>query len=681
MFKFISGIAQTASEYLAPNLKPEEELFLQWHNLVKELKSRNGSLVSVEETDVPLKLQWVFNLLQQELPLYPANNATSSSTSNGVSAAAPPGGIGPCFEVALRYKIFDWLVALAKSDKPAGIKSYVLFFLTNLLKSPNIITLLPKSFIYKPLSRLVQCCGNSHCSPWDREELQFLLGVVDVLQRDPCLANLFLRGFSQEPVEKADADLSAIVDLHNPFLSELHSNDSPSAKINNSDSESFVFPLLDSLLRLAVNPDVDVSAQARLAVVCVLRIREPVVCRAIASSGTLHALTKHLLKLYAAVPYSADVIDTICVQNASEDTERLLRPFLLWITFLDQIFAVMEGQLEEKLGATLQQNLLRSCGFSDDWLSSSGERNQKALGIFMRMYKATDTLALLNVWASVFLQPKLFDKFMQLTGNQELALFVYDLLDTMLQKPVFILVDELLLKYLGTRLYIRKDQRMHESKKDMELTEATDRAAMFRDLFPTAAKSCTVLEEEKDAENYVRESHYSMVALAQRCHDLHWPLFGPLKPCNILLAEESSFFDGNGFNEGPLLKNLFYRLSCLFDQPYAISLRVTGIISKICLLPHPVLREYLLDPTVPLSASCPSLYRCLINLVQKMESYARQYPYFRDDVLKMRQEIKNGQWAEASTNPDNTVASAVVMLEEFCKEVAARAFVRFSNSM
>ena len=56
MFKLLAK----ASEFLAPNLKPEEELFLQWHNFVKELKRRNSEPVSIEDTDIPLRLRMSF---------------------------------------------------------------------------------------------------------------------------------------------------------------------------------------------------------------------------------------------------------------------------------------------------------------------------------------------------------------------------------------------------------------------------------------------------------------------------------------------------------------------------------------------------------------------------------------------------------------------------------------------
>ena len=57
-----------------------------------------------------------------------------------------------------------------------------------------------------------------------------------------------------------------------------------------------------------------------------------------------------------------------------------------------------------------------------------------------------------------------------------------------------------------------------------------------------------------------------MTRLSQRCRDLKWPALGPLRSCNVLLAEESSFFDGQSFNEGPLLRLLFTHLNNLLTQ-------------------------------------------------------------------------------------------------------------------
>jgi hypothetical protein len=92
--------------------------------------------------------------------------AASSRVLDGPVLQQPDYGIGPCLEFALRYKIFDWLVALADKNEPSGLRGYVLFFITNFVGAPSTAPLLSKSFIYKPLARLVASCGSTRCSPW-----------------------------------------------------------------------------------------------------------------------------------------------------------------------------------------------------------------------------------------------------------------------------------------------------------------------------------------------------------------------------------------------------------------------------------------------------------------------------------------------------------------------------------
>ncbi|OWA50041.1 putative Protein FAM160B1 [Hypsibius exemplaris] len=686
-----------ASEFLAPNLKPEEELFLQWHNLVKELKRLNGNdPVSVEDTDIPLRLQWVFNLIQQD-------SAHLDSLHSADSTEGTIHGIGPCLEFAMRYKIFDWLVALAKEDNPAGFKSYVLFFLTNFVRAPSAVSLLSKSFIYKPLARLVAYCGDTRCSPWDREEMAFLQSVVDAIEKDPCLANLFLKSSLHDPADKLDADLKSLVLPQNPFLANHQeekstgvngasvqssgTNGAEEASEQSYTKEKFTFPLLNSLLRMALNPDPLVSSQARQAVIRVLHSREPVVSATIADPTPAAAsltgiLIGHLHKLYMSIPSSAEA-SSVLLHNAAGDLEHVVRSYTQWVTFVDQIAGVADSAVTDALQSALKSDMTSGGpGFSEDWLSSSPEKNSLALAAIIRTYKTAESTAVLSVLSDVILDGRIFGKFLQLISETDLMVMAFDLLDVMIQKPSYHFVEEAFLLYLESRMYIRKEQRMQDiAWATSDLAEAADRAAMFRDLFPTAAKSCTATEEERDCESYMRESHYSMTRIVQRCKDLKWPAVGPLKSCNVLLAEESSFFDGQAFNEGPVLRLLFSHLNNLLSQPYVLNLRITGILSKICLIPHPCLREYLLDPTIPLAAQCSSLYRCLVNLVQQIDSSSKSIPDFQEKLVQTRQAIRNGQWQEKCQDAEGIFLCGVITVEEFCKEIAARASVRFTDPL
>lgn len=60
--------------------------------------------------------------------------------------------------------------------------------------------------------------------------------------------------------------------------------------------------------------------------------------------------------------------------------------------------------------------------------------------------------------------------------------------------------------------------------------------------------------------------------------------------------------------------NLF-KSSCLSVlQPYDVNLQVTAVLSKLSLLPHPHLNEYLLDPYINLAPGCRSLFSVIVRV-------------------------------------------------------------------
>lgn len=51
-------------------------------------------------------------------------------------------------------------------------------------------------------------------------------------------------------------------------------------------------------------------------------------------------------------------------------------------------------------------------------------------------------------------------------------------------------------------------------------------------------------------------------------------------------------------------------------QPYDVNLQVTAVLSKLSLLPHPHLHEYLLDPYISLAPGCRSLFSVIVRVSQ-----------------------------------------------------------------
>lgn len=72
------------------------------------------------------------------------------------------------------------------------------------------------------------------------------------------------------------------------------------------------------------------------------------------------------------------------------------------------------------------------------------------------------------------------------------------------------------------------------------------------------------------------------------------------------------------FDEGPFLRMLYKLLSNMPYQPYQVNLHLTSIVSKLALLPHPNLHEYLLNPMLPTAKNTQTLFKTLQELAKKM---------------------------------------------------------------
>lgn len=140
----------------------------------------------------------------------------------------------------------------------------------------------------------------------------------------------------------------------------------------------------------------------------------------------------------------------------------------------------------------------------------------------------------------------------------------------------------------------------------------------------------------------------------------------PFEKCNLDIP----------FFEGHFLKVLFDRMGRILDQPYDVNLQVTAVLSKLSLLPHPHLHEYLLDPYVNLAPGCRSLFSVIVRVVGDLMLRIQRIPDFTPKLLLVRKRLL-GLEPEGITIDHMTLLEGVIVLEEFCKELAAVAFVKY----
>lgn len=86
----------------------------------------------------------------------------------------------------------------------------------------------------------------------------------------------------------------------------------------------------------------------------------------------------------------------------------------------------------------------------------------------------------------------------------------------------------------------------------------------------------------------------------------------------IRSRDTTSKSDDEEFDEGPFLKMLFKLLANMPGQPYQVNLHLTSIISKLALLPHPNLHEYLLNPMMPTAKNTRTLFKILQDVAKRL---------------------------------------------------------------
>lgn len=218
----------------------------------------------------------------------------------------------------------------------------------------------------------------------------------------------------------------------------------------------------------------------------------------------------------------------------------------------------------------------------------------------------------------------------------------------------------------------------------------------FIALLPDDIKSCES-EEENGYETYIKEAHLRFLKTLAICEDFEWPQFFPEKDEH--LGTEDDHLDGDqhlgveddsssesqpeadsaarwAFYEGDFLGMIFDKLSQMLYQPYEINLQLTAIISRIALFANPYMHEYFLNPLIPYTSGVRSLFLVLFKISEDIQ---KEVPNIRGFAtkLKLTRNALLSDGNEYATFEESNVLEALIVLEEFCKELAAITFVKY----
>ncbi|XP_012694218.1 protein FAM160B1 [Clupea harengus] len=555
------------------------------------------------------------------------------------------------------------------------------------------------------------------------------------------LENKVKRVDTKEPVAEGVRDYPSAPDTgqNPPGATSPSSPEELAATPSNPIPNNNHYNLVSSLLNLTKSPDGRVVVKACEGLMLLVSLPEPAATKCLTENTELcELLTSRLASFYLALPQSMDPLDIETVEsvnwgldvyNLKEDAavftgKRALISFLSWLDYCDQLIKEAQKCAAAILARSVRERFLMSV-MEPQLMQTSEVGILTSTALLSRIIRQVSSETLLQETAyfivgedtapetpagiaQVPLRHRLIEHCDHL--SDEISIMTLRMFEQLLQKPTQHILQNLVLRSLEERNYA--EVKPLEEREPLENGQPHDSVdleedPLFSDLSPDNrlsnpdwlscsppqhsdnAKSdgktevhkivnsflCLVPDEAKSSnqvegtgyDTYLRDAHRQFRDYCGVCQ--RWDWRGQPKPfekCNL----DSPFFEGH------FLKVLFDRMGRILDQPYDVNLQVTSVLSKLALLPHPHLHEYLLDPYINLAPGCRSLFAVIVRVVGDLMLRIHRIPDFTPKLLLVRKRLL-GMEPEGLTIDHVTLLEGVIVLEEFCKELAAIAFVKF----
>ncbi|KAM4883730.1 FHF complex subunit HOOK-interacting protein 2B [Sylvia borin] len=703
MLSRLGALLQQAVETREPSVDLLEAFTEHWRGITGYYLEATDESVAARQTDIPWRLRQMVDILVYE------------------EKQRPAGETGPCLEFLLQHKLLETLGTLGKAEYPPGMRQQVLLFFSRALGQLQH-PLLHYLNVHRPVQKLLQLSGDRLGSGTEKEEVQFVTVLCSKIQQDPSLLPYILEGKSilngRRAPEPRDSPREEGLE-HPPGTAASSSPAQPSPPRRDSN-------LVTCLVGLCRSKKSRVALKARENLLLLAGLSQEAAATCLVRGSALcQLLTGHLCDLYSAVPAGTDPADILTMDRASWRSQgdgagafpgkESLAEFLGWLDFLDELVmgahplvadAVTEAVEEKFFQGILQPQLLQMSE-----LAVLG-----ATAVLTATVRQLRAPALLHRLVLFLLGPQrhpespgdtphplraqLIDRCDHLCD--EISLASLRLFEELLRKPHEHVAHNLVLRNLEARAYLQRGPHGPEERGPPETEPEEDGLDLEEDPYftdgfpdnfgatknPSPASSptgkgqvsevvssflCLVPEEAKTSscmeeggyDTYVHDA----LGMVQACRASAAPWGWPSSPRPL-----DSCHPGVAFYEGHFLKVLFDRMSRILDQPYSLNLQVTSVLSHLAAFPHPHLHEYLLDPYLSLAPGCRSLFSVLVRVIGDLMQRLQRVPQARAKLLLVRRQLLGLVPGEQM---DHTVLfKGVVVLEEFCKELAAIALVK-----
>ncbi|KAG8441115.1 hypothetical protein GDO86_006746 [Hymenochirus boettgeri] len=277
--------------------------------------------------------------------------------------------------------------------------------------------------------------------------------------------------------------------------------------------------------------------------------------------------------------------------------------------------------------------------------------------------------------------------------SDEISLASLRLFEEILQVPEETVLYNLIIRNLEERSYLaggQDDSRGQESE-TWDGTDELEEDPYFTDGFPdtglrftgsdrahgaepAGTEQCVksflslVPEEIKSSDSsydaYLQDAVVQYRTCCKQVSQWGWPV-SP-RPQGVSQCRQE-------FYEGYFMEVLFDRLLGILDQPYEVNLQVTSLLSRLALFPHPHLKEYLLNPFINLAPGARSLFSVLVRVVADLAQRSLRVSNLQEMLSLVRRQLLGDSSKESLNHV--TLCCGAVVLEEFCKELAAAACV------
>lgn len=720
MLSRLGALLQEAVGAREPSIDLLEAFVEHWKGITNYYIESTDENTPAKKTDIPWRLKQMLDILVYEERQQAAGEA------------------GPCLEYLLQHKLLETLCTLGKAEYPPGMRQQVLQFFSRVLAQVQH-PLLHYLHVHRPVQKLLRLGGTGPGSLTEKEEVQFTTVLCSKIQQDPALLTYILEGRKTVSRKKASREPSilpreaaSIKDKEHPQSKGPDRGPCGARALTTQlpdgteepDGETGESSLVTTLVGLCKSKKGRVALKAQENLLLLVSVAsQAAATHLVQSSPCCPAIVEHLCQLYQSMPTFLDPTDIAALESiswrlpsapadeASFPGKEALAAFLGWFDYCDHLITEAHTVLADALAKAMVEKFF--VGILQPQLLHVSEQS------------VLTSTALLTAMLHQLRSPPLLREivaFLMGAGQQpaapegsphtlcahliqhcnhlsdEISIVTLRLFEELLQKPHEQIVHGLILCNLEGRLYVARGSPEPESYEDtLDLEEdpyftdgfldsgfqpsakpppapvtnsdgktaVTEIVNSFLCLVPEEAKTSAFLEET-GYDTYVHDAY----GLFQECSSRVAPWGWPPGPTPLDPHEPD-----RPFFEGHFLQMLFDRIARILEQPYSLNLQVTSVLSRLALFPHPLIHEYLLDPYINLAPGCRSLFSVLVRVIGDLMQRIQRVPQFPGQLLLVRKQLMGQLPGEQLDH--QILLQGIVVLEEFCKELAAIAFVKF----